>query len=133
MAGYAKIYSAAFALYSMMEVLGLMPQEVRSAGITLTGLFNGYYGDQVSTYVYTCTYIHVMFMRMRYCVCVCVFQNVDFVSHHIKRTTVTILLHLLLPLVYCMGLGLVEPEWGMVIHCTTISLSNQDTTLMCPE
>lgn len=41
------LYSVVFLLYSIMEVLGLMPQEVRSAGITLSTLFSRYYGDQV--------------------------------------------------------------------------------------
>ena len=31
-----------------MEVLGLMPQEVRSAGITLPAIFSPLYGDQVA-------------------------------------------------------------------------------------
>lgn len=44
------LYSAVFALYSVMEVLGLMPQEVRSAGVTLPALFSTYYGDQVILY-----------------------------------------------------------------------------------
>ena len=51
------LYSVVFVLYSVMEVLGLMPQEVRSAGITLPALFANYYGDQVlaiSIHVY-CT------------------------------------------------------------------------------
>ena len=47
MAGYWLLYTGVFSLYSLMEVLGLMPQEVRSAGVTLTGLFSGLYGDQV--------------------------------------------------------------------------------------
>ena len=41
------VYSAVFALYSVMEVLGLLPQEVRSAGVTLPALLKGYYGDEV--------------------------------------------------------------------------------------
>lgn len=45
------LYSAVFALYSVMEVLGLMPQEVRSAGVTLPALFTTYYGDQVILHV----------------------------------------------------------------------------------
>lgn len=47
MSGVAVLYSVVFLLYSIMEVLGLMPQEVRSAGITLSALFSRYYGDQV--------------------------------------------------------------------------------------
>ena len=47
MSGAAVFYSVVFLLYSTMEVLGLMPQEVRSAGITLSALPSRYYGDQV--------------------------------------------------------------------------------------
>ena len=47
MSGAAVVYSAVFALYSVMEVLGLLPQEVRSAGVTLPALLKGYYGDEV--------------------------------------------------------------------------------------
>lgn len=47
MAGAWVLYTAVFGLYSLMEVLGLMPQEVRSAGITLPALFSRLYGDQV--------------------------------------------------------------------------------------
>lgn len=42
------LYTCAFALYSLMDILGLMPQELRSAGVTLPALFSRYYGDQVS-------------------------------------------------------------------------------------
>ena len=41
-------------------------------------------------------------------------QSINFVGHHIRRTTATVLLHLLLPLMYCVGLGIVEPQWSMV-------------------
>jgi hypothetical protein len=85
MAGPALLYSAVFGLYCLMEVLGLMPQEVRSAGLTLPALFSSLYGD----------------------------QSVDFVGYHVRRTTVSLLVHLQLPLVYCLGLGLVQPEWSM--------------------
>lgn len=47
MDGVLVVYTAAFIIYSLMEVLGLMPQEVKSAGITLSGLFSKYYGDPV--------------------------------------------------------------------------------------
>ena len=48
MGGVAVLYTAAFALYSLMEVLGVMPQEFRNAGVTLPSLLSAYYGDQVS-------------------------------------------------------------------------------------
>ena len=47
MDGILIVYTGAFIIYSVMEVLGLMPQEVKSAGITLPGLFSKYYGDPV--------------------------------------------------------------------------------------
>lgn len=48
MTGVLLVYSGAFLLYSVMEVLGLMPQEVVSAGLTLPRLFSTYLGDPVS-------------------------------------------------------------------------------------
>ena len=42
------LYSAAFLAYGLMDVLGLMPQEISSAGLTLPGLFSKYFGDPVS-------------------------------------------------------------------------------------
>ena len=42
------LYSAAFIVYGLMDILGLMPQEISSAGITLPGLFSKYFGDPVS-------------------------------------------------------------------------------------
>ena len=38
----------------------------------------------------------------------------DFSGYHIRRTTATTLLHVCLPLAYCVGLGLVAPELDMV-------------------
>ena len=51
MSGYRMVYTAVFSLYSLMEVVGLMPQEIHSAGITLPSLFSSYYGDQVWRYL----------------------------------------------------------------------------------
>lgn len=47
MDGYVIIYTAAFIIYGLMEVLGLLPQEIKSAGITLTDIFGKLYGDLV--------------------------------------------------------------------------------------
>ena len=47
MGGVVVLYTCVFVLYSLMDVLGLMPQELRSAGVTLPALFARYYGDQV--------------------------------------------------------------------------------------
>ena len=45
--GYLVMYTFAFVVYGLMEVLGLMPQEIKSAGATLSGLFGALYGDLV--------------------------------------------------------------------------------------
>lgn len=60
----------------------MMPQEIRSAGGTLSYAFARFYGD----------------------------QELNFVRYHIKRTTIMWLVHSMLPLSYCVGLGLLEPE-----------------------
>jgi len=39
MAGGVVLYTCAFVLYGLMDVLGLMPQELRSAGVTLPPSF----------------------------------------------------------------------------------------------
>ena len=41
------LYTLVFGFYSFLEVSGSLPQEIRSAGLTLTSLFSRYYGDQV--------------------------------------------------------------------------------------
>ncbi len=45
--GYLVIYTLAFMIYGLMEVLGLMPQEITSSGLTLSGIFGKYHGDPV--------------------------------------------------------------------------------------
>lgn len=45
--GYFVVYTAFFVVYGIMEVLGLMPQEIKSAGISLPGIFGRFYGDMV--------------------------------------------------------------------------------------
>ena len=55
MSGYVVIYTGVFVVYGIMEVLGLMPQEVKSAGVTLTGIFGRFYGDLVSSVVGACS------------------------------------------------------------------------------
>ena len=47
MDGIIFVYTGGFIVYGLMEVLGLMPQEIKSAGITLSGLFGAFYGDLV--------------------------------------------------------------------------------------
>jgi hypothetical protein len=46
--GYLVVYTGAFVVYGLMEVLGLMPQEIKSAGVTLSGILGPLYGDLVS-------------------------------------------------------------------------------------
>ena len=41
-------------------------------------------------------------------------QNIDFIGYHVRRTTVTVFLHLSLPLVYCLGLSVVDPDLSLV-------------------
>lgn len=48
------LFTAAFLAYGLMDVLGLMPQEITSAGLTLPGLFSKYFGDVVSSQSYVC-------------------------------------------------------------------------------
>lgn len=45
--GYLVIYTGTFMVYGCMEVLGLMPQEIKSAGATVSGLFGPLCGDLV--------------------------------------------------------------------------------------
>ena len=45
----ALLYTAVFLFYAAMEVMGMMPQEMQSAGGTLSYMFASFYGDQVSS------------------------------------------------------------------------------------
>ena len=47
-------------------------------------------------------------------VTLCYMQNIDFIGYHVRRTTVTVFLHLCLPLVYRLGLSVVDPELSLV-------------------
>ena len=42
------LYTILFVVYSILEITGALPQEMRSAGITLPALFSGYYGHEVA-------------------------------------------------------------------------------------
>ena len=59
-------------------------------------------------------YISSAFCTLVYLIFEIMLQDVDFVGYHVRRTTVAVCLHLLLPLIYTAGLGLVEPDWDMV-------------------
>lgn len=37
-------------------------------------------------------------------------QDMDFVMYQLRRTTITTFVHLALPLAYCIGLSIVEPQ-----------------------
>ena len=41
------LYTVLFTVYSILEVTGALPQEMRSAGLTLPALFSKYYGHEV--------------------------------------------------------------------------------------
>ncbi|XP_064383296.1 transmembrane protein 129-like [Halichondria panicea] len=94
----AVLYTAAFIAYGLMDVLGLMPQEISSAGLTLPGLFSKYFGD----------------------------PSLDFTRYHLRRTTCSVIVHLFLPLVYCIGLSFVCPSLHMfnprLWSATTLSI-----------
>ena len=50
------LYTVLFVLYSILEVTGTLPQELRSSGLTLGSVFSRYYGDEV------CRYKHVLLL-----------------------------------------------------------------------
>lgn len=47
------LFTAVFLFYAAMEVMGMMPQEIQSAGGTLSYMFASFYGDQVSSLALT--------------------------------------------------------------------------------
>ena len=47
--GILFIYTVGFVVYGVMEVLGLMPQELISFGMTLPGIFGKFYGEPVGS------------------------------------------------------------------------------------
>ena len=59
MSGVLLLYTGAFLLYGVMEVLGLMPQELVSAGLTLPRLFAKYLGNPVSA-CDSCYSMHIL-------------------------------------------------------------------------
>ena len=44
----ASVFTVFFLAYSLLEVTGLLPQEMRSAGLALPSLFSRFYGQEVS-------------------------------------------------------------------------------------
>ena len=43
----ASLFTVFFLAYSLLEVTGLLPQEIRSAGLALSSLFSRFYGQEV--------------------------------------------------------------------------------------
>lgn len=39
-----------------------------------------------------------------------ILKDLDFMTYQMKRTTITTFVHLSLPLIYCIGMSLVEPQ-----------------------
>ncbi|XP_065916833.1 E3 ubiquitin-protein ligase TM129-like isoform X2 [Dysidea avara] len=75
-------YTLLFIGAALMEVMGMIPQEMKSAGITIEALFSKYFGD----------------------------EDMHFIYYHIRRTTLITILHCCIPLLYCLGLNWVEPD-----------------------
>ena len=44
----ATLFTVFFLAYSLLEVMGLLPQEMRSAGLALPSLLSRFYGQEVS-------------------------------------------------------------------------------------
>ena len=61
------------------------PREFASAGLTIQNLFTSYLGS----------------------------EDVDFIGYHLRRTSVTLLVHSFLPLVYYFGLGVTSPDYSL--------------------
>jgi len=61
------------------------PREFAAAGLTVQNIFSSYLGS----------------------------EDVDFIRYHIKRTSITAVIHSLLPLIYYIGLGLFAPEYSL--------------------
>ena len=91
------VYTLVFVGASLMEVMGMIPQEMKSAGITIEALFSKYFGDEVSMYAYLCSSCALK-------------QDMHLIYYHIRRTTLITVLHCFIPLLYCLGLNWVEPN-----------------------
>lgn len=73
-------FSLAYIVFSLCFVF--TPTEFRSAGLTVQNLFSSWLGS----------------------------EDVDFTSYHVRRTSVTLLVHSALPLGYYLGMCLAAPE-----------------------
>jgi len=61
------------------------PREFAAAGITIQNIFSSYLGS----------------------------EDIDFIGYHVRRTSVTALVHSFLPLLYYFGLGFASPEYSL--------------------
>lgn len=75
-----------FIYFVIVVCFVLPPKEFAAAGLTIQNIFASYLGS----------------------------EHVDFIGYHLKRTSVTVLVHCLLPLVYYVGLGFVTQNWKML-------------------
>lgn len=84
-------FTLAYAAFSLCFVL--TPSEVRSAGLTVQHLFSGWLGS----------------------------EDLRFIQHHIRRSTLTLLLHCCLPLGYYVGMCFASPEQNLLyVHQATV-------------
>ena len=47
------LYTLLFVGVAVLEVMGMIPQEIKSAGITIEGMLSKYFGDEVSSKIKT--------------------------------------------------------------------------------
>ena len=94
-------YTLFFIGAALLEVLGMIPQEMKSAGMTIEALFSKYFGDEVSWRAYLCSSCALI-------------QDMHFIYYHIRRTTLITVLHCCIPLLYCVGLNWIEPNLSEV-------------------
>ena len=49
-----------------------------------------------------------------------ILQDLDFMTYQVRRTTITTFVHLSLPLIYCIGMSMVEPQiYTVSVHVNT--------------
>ena len=99
------LYTLVFVGVAFMEVMGMIPQEIKSSGITIEGMLSKYFGDEVGFVKKICT---------RYVIRMPLLQDMHFIYYHIRRTTVMTVLHCFIPLLYCIGLNLSDPSLSVV-------------------
>lgn len=100
------IYSFSFLVAALCFVFP--PKEVVSAGLTIQNIFSAYLGS----------------------------EELDFVSYHIRRTTLTLLIHSFLPLAYYVGLLVFAPNtsWTsisiLILFCFVVPIIGVAIALM---